>query len=190
MRFTTTAVQGVVIVEVDRISDDRGFFARIWSEDEFEQHGLEADWVQANVGRSIRAGTLRGMHYQRDPHAEVKLVRCTRGAVYDVALDLRPSSPSYLRWVGITLGADEHNMLYIPEGCAHGYQTLTNDSEIVYFTSAAYAPDAATGARYDDPAFGIKWPRGVEVISGQDAGWDLWSRSGVDGNHRHERYLQ
>jgi dTDP-4-dehydrorhamnose 3,5-epimerase len=187
VRFTTTAVQGVVVVEVDRISDDRGFFARVWCEDEFGQHGLEADWVQANVGRSVRAGTLRGMHYQRDPHAEVKLVRCTRGAVYDVALDLRPSSPSYLRWVGVTLSADEHNMLYIPAGCAHGYQTLADDSEIVYFTSAPYARDAATGARYDDPAFGIEWPRTVEVISGQDAGWELWSRSSVDGNHRSER---
>ncbi|MGH8907177.1 MAG: dTDP-4-dehydrorhamnose 3,5-epimerase [Egibacteraceae bacterium] len=175
MRFTATAVQGVAVVEIDRISDDRGFFARAWCRDEFARHGLNADWVQANVGRSTRAGTLRGMHYQRDPHAEVKLVRCTSGAVYDVALDLRPSSPSHRQWVGVTLRADEHTMLYIPEGCAHGYQTLTDDAEIVYFTSCAYVREAATGARYDDPAFGIQWPVAVDVISEQDAGWDLWA---------------
>jgi dTDP-4-dehydrorhamnose 3,5-epimerase len=178
MKFTDTPVQGARIVEINRIADDRGFFARIWCQDEFTQHAIGANWVQANVGRSVRAGTLRGLHYQREPHAEAKLVRCTRGAVYDVALDLRPASPSYLRWVGVTLDADEHTMLYIPEGCAHGYQTLTEDSEITYFTSAAYDRDAATGARYDDPAFGIEWPRAVEVISGQDAAWELWSRTG------------
>ena len=180
MRFTTTPVDGVTVIEIDRISDDRGFFARIWDGEEFARHGLEAEWVQANVGRSIRAGTLRGMHYQRDPHAEVKLVRCTRGAVYDVAVDLRPGSPSYLRWTGVTLSADEHTMLYIPQGCAHGYQTQADDSEIVYFTSAAYAREAATGARYDDPAFGIRWPRQAEVISEQDAGWALWPPDGAD----------
>jgi dTDP-4-dehydrorhamnose 3,5-epimerase len=180
VRFTGTPVQGVTIVEVDRIVDDRGFFARVWCRDEFADHGLEADWVQANVGRSTRVGTLRGMHYQRDPHAEVKLVRCTRGAVYDVALDLRPTSPTYLRWAGVTLTADEHTMLYIPEGCAHGYQTLADDSEIVYFTSATYAREAATGVRHDDPAFGIRWPHEVEVISAQDAGWELWRHAAAD----------
>jgi dTDP-4-dehydrorhamnose 3,5-epimerase len=187
MKFSQTAVQGAWLVEVNRITDDRGFFARVWCQDEFTQHGIEAGWVQANVGLSIRAGTLRGMHYQRDPHAEAKLVRCTRGAVYDVALDLRPASPSYLRWVGVTLDASEHTMLYIPEGCAHGYQTLADDSEIVYFTSAPYDRDAATGARYDDPAFGIEWPLAVEVISGQDAGWELWSRSETGGTTTSER---
>jgi dTDP-4-dehydrorhamnose 3,5-epimerase len=187
VRFTRTAVAGVVVVEIDRISDDRGFFARVWCQDEFAQQGLEPDWVQANVGRSVRAGTLRGMHYQREPYAEAKLVRCTRGSVFDVALDLRPSSPSYLKWFGVTLGADDHTMLYIPEGCAHGYQTLADDSEIVYSTTARYARDAATGARHDDPAFGIQWPLPVAVISEQDAGWDLWSPTGVDGGHRPER---
>jgi dTDP-4-dehydrorhamnose 3,5-epimerase len=175
VKFTTTPVEGVAVVEIDRITDERGFFARVWCRDEFAEHGLDADWVQANVGRSTRAGTLRGMHYQRDPDAEAKLVRCTRGAVYDVALDLRATSPSYLRWTGVTLSAEEHTMLYIPAGCAHGYQTLLDDSEIVYSTSAPYAREAATGARYDDPTFGIRWPRDVEVISEQDAGWDLWS---------------
>jgi dTDP-4-dehydrorhamnose 3,5-epimerase len=181
MKFSQTAVQGAWVVEVNRITDDRGFFARIWCQDEFTRQGIESDWVQANVGRSVRAGTLRGMHYQRDPHAEAKLVRCTRGAVYDVALDLRPASSSYLRWVGVTLDADEHTMLYIPRGCAHGYQTLTDDSEITYLASAPYDRDAATGVRYDDPAFAIEWPRAVEVVSGQDASWELWSPTGVDG---------
>jgi len=130
------------------------------------------------------------MHYQREPHAEVKLVRCTRGEVYDVALDLRPASPSYLKWVGVTLGADDHTMLYIPDGCAHGYQTLADDSEIVYSTTARYARDAATGARYDDPAFAIEWPLPVEVISEQDAGWDLWSPPGAAGDGRPEEDAQ
>jgi dTDP-4-dehydrorhamnose 3,5-epimerase len=187
MRLTGTEVEGVTVVEIERISDDRGFFARVWCQDEFAQHGIEKEWAQANVGRSTRAGTLRGMHYQRAPHEEAKLVRCTRGSVYDVALDLRPTSPSYLRWVGVTLGADDHTMLYIPEGCAHGYQSLADDSEIVYFTSAPYAPNAATGARYDDPAFGIEWPLDVDVISEQDAGWALWAGTGADGTHRDER---
>jgi dTDP-4-dehydrorhamnose 3,5-epimerase len=187
VKFSETPVHGARIIEVNRIADDRGFFARVWCQDEFAQHGAKTDWAQANVGRSVRAGTLRGMHYQREPHAEAKLVRCTRGAVYDVALDLRPTSPSYLRWVGVTLDADEYTMLYIPEGCAHGYQTLADDSEIVYFTSARYDRDAATGARYDDPDFGIEWPRAVEVISGQDAGWELWSRSRTEGTPDSER---
>jgi dTDP-4-dehydrorhamnose 3,5-epimerase len=178
VKFSQTAVQDAWVIEVDRITDDRGFFARVWCEDEFTQHGIKADWVQANVGFSVRAGTLRGMHYQRNPYAEAKLVRCTRGAVYDVALDLRPASPSYTRWAGVTLDADEHTMLYIPEGCAHGYQTLADNSEIVYFTSAPYEREAAVGARYDDPAFGIEWPLAIEVISGQDAGWQLWPRPG------------
>lgn len=184
MKISDTAVQGARLIGINRIADDRGFFARVWCQDEFAQHGVSAAWVQANVGYSLRASTLRGMHYQRDPHAEAKLVRCTRGAVYDVALDLRPASPSYLRWVGVTLDANEHTMLYIPEGCAHGYQTLTDDSEIVYHTTARYDRDAATGARYDDPAFGIDWPLPVQVISEQDASWDSWQMSAADRTHQ------
>jgi len=184
MKITDTDVQGVKLVEITRISDDRGFFARVWCQDEFALHGVKASWVQANVGSSVRAGTLRGVHYQRDPHAEAKLVRCTRGAVYDVAVDLRPTSPSYLRWVGATLDPDSLSMLYIPEGCGHGYQTLADDSEITYFTSAPYDRDAATGVRYDDPAFEIDWPLAVEVISAQDASWELWPRSATDRAHQ------
>lgn len=173
MRFLKTKIDGVVVVDVDRITDDRGFFARAWCRGEFADQGLTAEWVQANVGRSTRAGALRGMHYQRAPYAEVKLVRCTKGAVYDVALDLRPSSPTYRAWVAVTLDADGHRMLYIPQGCAHGYQTLADDSEIAYLTSRPYVRDAAAGVRYDDPAFGIQWPAAVSVMSEQDANWPL-----------------
>ena len=171
MRFSETAVQGAQIIQIDRITDDRGFFARVWCQDEFARHGIKASWAQANVGHSIRTGTLRGMHYQRDPRAEAKLVRCTRGAVYDVALDLRPASPSYLRWVGATLDADEHIMLYIPEGCGHGYLTSAPNTDLVYQASVPYAPGSATGVRYDDPVFNIAWPGAVSVISVQDRNW-------------------
>ena len=174
MRFTTTEVDGVVLVEVDRISDDRGFFARSWDETGFAAEGLKASWVQANVGFSIKAGTLRGMHFQRAPHAEVKLVRCTLGAVWDVALDLRPHSPTYLQSVGAELTAENRSALWIPEGCAHGYQTLVDESEITYFTSTPFVKEAATGAGTDDPAFGITWPLPVSVISYQDRSWPRW----------------
>jgi dTDP-4-dehydrorhamnose 3,5-epimerase len=181
VRFAPTAVEGVVLVEVDRISDDRGFFARAWDVSEFAAERLEATWVQANVGFSIKAGTLRGMHFQREPHAEVKLVRCTMGAVWDVALDLRPDSPTYLRSAGVELTADNRSALWIPEGCAHGYQTLVDESEITYFTSAPFVKDAATGAGVDDPAFGITWPLPVSVISYQDRSWPRWETTPEEG---------
>ncbi len=178
MRFKETRLRGVYRIELDKIGDDRGFFARSWCKREFEEQGLTAQWVQANIGRSTGTGTLRGMHYQRAPWEEVKLVRCTKGAVYDVAVDLRPSSASYRQWVAAELTADNHTMLYVPEGCAHGYLTLEDDSEIMYFTSQFYTPEAATGAGYDDPAFGIEWPARVEIISEQDAGWPRWAATG------------
>ena len=188
MKFTETAVQGAWIVEINRISDDRGFFARVWCQDEFTRRG---------VAVGLGPGQRRAQHPGRHPAGHALPARSPRGgeagavhagAVYDVALDLRPVSPSYLRWVGVTLDANEHTMLYIPEGCAHGYQTLADDSEITYFTSAPYDRDAATGARYDDPAFGIEWPLPVEVISGQDAGWELWSRSGAMRTTNHANH--
>lgn len=175
MKFHPTKIDGVVVVDIAPISDDRGFFARGWCTDEFAEHGLTASWVQSNIGHSTRAGTLRGMHYQAAPHAEVKLVRCTSGAVFDVAVDLRPDSPTYLAWVGVTLRADERQMIYIPDGCAHGYQTLVDDSEIHYFTSHRYVGSAAMGARFDDPAFGIEWPAEVSMVSDQDRGWPTLS---------------
>ena len=159
------------MVDLEPFEDERGFFARAWSPDEFEARGLNPALAQVNVGFNARRGTLRGLHFQHAPHQEAKLIRCTRGAIYDVAVDLRPGSPTLHRWVSVELTMDNHRMLYIPEGCAHGYVTLTDDAEIAYQTSKAYAPDAAAGARYDDPAFGIEWPIAVEVISEQDRTW-------------------
>ena len=171
MRFTETRVRGAYVLEPEPIRDERGFFGRLWCARELEAHGLNAEIRQTNIGFSDRRGTLRGLHLQRAPHAEVKLVRCTRGAVFDVVVDLRTGSPSFRRWAGIELTADNHRALYVPEGCATGYLTLTDSAEIYYHTSAFYAPAAATGVRFDDPAFGIEWPEAVRVISTADRGW-------------------
>jgi dTDP-4-dehydrorhamnose 3,5-epimerase len=181
MRFTPTSVEDVHLVDVDRITDERGFFARAWCTREFEQQGLNGRIAQANIGFSERRGTLRGMHFQLPPHAEAKLVRCTRGVVYDVAVDLRPDSTTYLRWFGVQLSADNARMLYVPPGCAHGYLTLTDGTELFYQTSEFYEPAAARGVRYDDPAFGIDWPTEVRVISEQDRNWPLVAQDGGKG---------
>jgi dTDP-4-dehydrorhamnose 3,5-epimerase len=171
MEFKETKLKGAFLVGQKKIVDQRGYFARAWCRDEFKQHGLNPDMLQLNTGFSHKAGTLRGMHYQEPPHAEAKFVRCTRGAVYDVIVDLRTESPTRGEWVGVELTADEGNMLYAPAGCAHGYQTLADDSEIYYMTTALYAAHAAKGVRYDDPAFAIQWPRAVSVISDPDRNW-------------------
>jgi dTDP-4-dehydrorhamnose 3,5-epimerase len=171
MKFTETEIQGVYLIDIDRIEDDRGFFGRAWCREELAKHGLDNRIAQVNVGFSPTVGTLRGMHYQRAPHAEVKLVRCTLGAVYDVALDLRPESPTFCKWFASELNAENRRSLYIPEGCAHGYQTLSPDSEIHYFTSAPYAPDHAAGVRCNDPVFAIDWPLPVSLISDGDRSW-------------------
>lgn len=173
MRFRETELAGVFVIVLEPFEDDRGFFARSWSPEEFETRSLNPNIAQVNVGYNARRGTLRGLHYQRPPFEEAKLVRCTRGAIHDVAVDLRPASPTFLQSVATELTMDNHRMMYIAEGCAHGYLTLTDDTEITYQTSQAYAPDAATGVRYDDPALGIVWPIPVEVISEQDRGWTL-----------------
>jgi dTDP-4-dehydrorhamnose 3,5-epimerase len=171
VRFSPTALFGVVVVDLEPIPDERGFFARAWCEREFAEHGLTTSFVQENVSSSPRVGTLRGLHLQRSPHSEVKLVRCTRGSVWDVAADLRTNSPTYLHAFGVELTAENHRMLYVPEGCGHGFLTLTADAEVRYLTSRAYAAEAATGARYDDPALGIDWPRSVELVSANDLEW-------------------
>jgi dTDP-4-dehydrorhamnose 3,5-epimerase len=171
MRFLPTAIDDVWIVEPEPRADHRGVFARVWCEDEFAAKGLETRLVQANTAFSDRKGTLRGMHYQTGDAAEVKLVRCTQGTVFDVALDLRPSSRTFRTWVSVELSADNRRMLYIPKGCAHGYQTLEDGAELWYGTTHTYAPALATGVRYDDPAFGIVWPEAVSAISDQDASW-------------------
>lgn len=139
--------------------------------------GLEADLVQSNVGFSHRKGTLRGLHFQRPPHAEVKIVRCTRGAVFDVIVDLRPDSPTYRRWYGVELSAENGKMIYVPEGCAQGYLTLTDEAETYYHTTAFYAPESASGVRYDDPALDIAWPAAVSLVSYQDQRWPYLSDS-------------
>ena len=171
MIFTPTTIAGVVVLDVKRIEDDRGWFGRTWCQDEMQEHGIDARVAQVNTTHNLRRGTLRGMHFQRDPHAETKVVRCTRGAVFDVAVDLRDGSPTRTQWVGVELTADNGRMLVIPPGCAHGYQTLEDGTDLMYLTSAMYARDAATGVRHDDPAFGIRWPLPVGTISPADAGW-------------------
>ena len=171
MRFEQTPVDGAVIIEVNRIGDDRGYFGRLWCEREMAEQGLVARIRQSNVGFSPRKGTLRGLHYQRPPNEEVKIVRCPRGRVFDVVVDLRPGSPSFLAWHGVELTPENGKMLYVPEGCATGYLTLEDDSEIYYNTSEFYAPDAATGVRWDDPAFAIEWPGKPTVMSDNDVSW-------------------
>jgi dTDP-4-dehydrorhamnose 3,5-epimerase len=179
MRFLPTAIEGVVVIEPQKLADSRGFFARAWCHEEFARHGLSAVVAQANIGFSPRRGTLRGLHYQAAPHEEAKLVRCTRGEIYDVAVDLRPGSPTFLGWIGLRLSADSHRMLYVPEGCAHGYLTLTDDAELSYQASQPYVSEAARGLRYDDPALGIEWPIEVRVLSEQDGSWPLVNELGA-----------
>ena len=171
MRFTETRVVGAFLIEPEPITDERGFFARIWCRDEFAAHGLNPTLAQANVSFNHRKGTLRGMHYQAAPHQEAKLVRCTRGAIWDVVLDLRPDSSTYRAWTGAELSDANRAMLYVPEGCAHGFLTLTDAAEVAYQMSVPYAPEAARGVRYDDPAFGIEWPGEVVVINQRDASY-------------------
>ena len=168
MIFTPTKLDGVWLIEPERIEDERGFFARTWCCREFEERGLNPRLVQCNVSFNRRKGTLRGMHWQRSPHGECKVVRCTQGAIFDVVVDLRPQSPTYCQWVGTELSAENHSAFYIPEGCAHGFQTLTEKSEVFYQMSEFYAVDAAAGVRWNDAAFGIEWPLPVSMISGRD----------------------
>jgi len=169
--FTQTKLAGVHVIDIARYQDERGYFGRMWCERELAAQGLSTRIAQVNVAVSQRAGTLRGMHYQRAPFAEVKIVRCSRGAVYDVIVDLRPSSPTYCQWVGIELNPENGSMLYAPEGCAHGYVSLRDDTELSYSTSQFYAPEAAHGVRFDDPAFDIRWPVAASIISAQDCSW-------------------
>jgi dTDP-4-dehydrorhamnose 3,5-epimerase len=171
MRFQPTELADAVLIDLDKRTDERGYFARTFCEEEFARVGLETRYVQANTSANPRAGTLRGLHYQVPPHAEVKVVRCTQGAVFDVIVDLRPQSPSFRRWQGFELDAASGRTLYVPKGFAHGYQTLVDDSEVSYLVSYPYTPGAEAGIRYDDPALGIDWPIGVSVISEKDAGW-------------------
>jgi len=169
--FTPTAVEGVFLVDLQPREDERGFFARSWCRREFADVGLETELVQCNVSLTRQRGTLRGLHWQLPPHGEAKLVRCTRGALWDVAVDLRPDSPSYLQHVGAELTAENRRALFLPVGCAHGFQTLADDTEIFYQMSAYYAPEAQRGARWNDPSLGIAWPIASPTLTTRDAAY-------------------
>lgn len=173
MRFTATALPGVEIVDLERHEDGRGWFARAWCAREFEARGLEAVVAQANLSYTRGAGTVRGMHFQSWPAEEAKLVRCLTGAMHDVVVDLRPESPAFRRWVAIELDGKTHRGVYIPPGCAHGFQTLVDDTEVLYLMSEFHDPAAAGGVRYDDPALAIQWPLQVTEISDKDRTWPL-----------------
>jgi dTDP-4-dehydrorhamnose 3,5-epimerase len=191
--FTPTELQGAVIVDLEKREDDRGFFARAWCRREFEDEGLTHRLVQCNLSYNHRRGTLRGLHYQAEPRAEVKLVRCTHGVIYDVIVDLRPRSATFMRWIGVELTAENGRMLYVPEGFAHGYQTLANGTEVFYQVSEFYTPEAERGLRWDDPAFAIEWPAAnPRIMSEKDRNWPDYDsgsvagrRSGVEETHDH-----
>ncbi|HTC46993.1 MAG TPA: dTDP-4-dehydrorhamnose 3,5-epimerase [Candidatus Aquilonibacter sp.] len=173
MRFTQIEIAGAKVIDPTPHEDDRGRFFRAWCTQEFAEQGINFEPVQANMGFSTRKGTVRGIHYQVAPALEAKLVRCTRGAMFDVVLDVRPDSKTYGKWYGVELTADNGRMLFLPEGCAHGYQTLEDRTEMYYMASHIYTPGSARGVRFDDPAFQILWPLAVSVISEQDSNWPL-----------------
>jgi dTDP-4-dehydrorhamnose 3,5-epimerase len=168
VKFTETALKGAIIIEPEQIEDERGFFARTFCRREFNARGLNPDLLQCSISYNRKRGTLRGMHFQVAPHAETKLVRCTRGAIYDVILDLRPQSPTFRRWIAVHLSAENHLMVYLPEGFAHGFQTLQDETEVSYYISEFYSSEHARGVRWNDPAFAIDWPIANPVISVRD----------------------
>jgi dTDP-4-dehydrorhamnose 3,5-epimerase len=169
VKFVPTPLPGAVVLDLERREDERGFFARSFCQQEFAAHGLDVSVAQCNVSFNRRRGTLRGMHWQVEPHGEAKLVRVTRGTLYDVIVDLRPGQATYCRWFGVELTADNHRALYIPVGFAHGFQTLTDDVEVFYQMSTYYVAEAQRGVRWDDPAFGIEWPVRPPFLSDRDA---------------------
>ncbi len=171
MLFAETKLKGAFLLELEKREDNRGFFARTFCQREFATHDMNANVVQCNIAYNKKKGTLRGMHFQEAPFQEAKFIRCTKGAIYDVILDLRQGSPTFKQWISAELNEDNHKMLYVPEGFAHGYQTLTQVSEIIYQVSQFYAPQSAAGVRHNDPAFAIKWPLEVAAISDLDKNW-------------------
>ncbi len=172
MIFAETDLRGAYVIDLEKIEDERGFFARAWCAREFSEHGLEARIAQCNTSSNKRKGTIRGMHLQRPPHEEVKMIRCIRGALYDVIIDLREDSPTYKRWFGVELTQENRKMLYVPAGFAHGFQTMSDDTEAFYMVSEFYTPGAEAGVRWDDHVFGMEWPLGSPTeISEKDASW-------------------
>jgi dTDP-4-dehydrorhamnose 3,5-epimerase len=173
MKFEQTPLAGAYLVHLEPRADERGSFARVFCRQEFAVEGLESSFAQANVSTNRRAGTVRGMHFQREPDAEVKLVRCVKGAIYDVVVDMREDSATYLRWFGAELSEDNGIAMYVPKGFAHGYQALTDGATVFYFVSTFYAPQSEGGLRFDDPRLSIRWPRPVSEISAKDGAWPL-----------------
>ena len=171
MNFSETNLSGVLLIELELHVDDRGSFARSFCIDEFNEAGIDMQVVQANISFNKLSGAVRGMHYQVSPHAEAKVVRCTSGALYDVVVDLRPDSPSYGQWIGIELNAENRFAMFVPKDCAHGFQTLVDNTEVSYLMSERYVAEAASGVRYDDPAIGIEWPLAVSSVSDRDRDW-------------------
>ena len=167
------------MIVLEKREDERGFYARTWCRKEFEAHGLKADLVQSNLVFSKRKGTLRGIHYQAAPYEETKLVRCTSGAIFDVCVDVRPSSPTFKQWIGVELTEDNYRMLYIPEGCAHGFLSLRDNTEVIYQASQFYTPNSEQGIRWDDPFFNIEWPETeARIISSKDQNWPDYRAAG------------
>jgi len=175
MIFRETTLKGAFVIEIEKFEDKRGFFARAWCQKEVEANGLVSRVVQTNISFTKTRGTLRGMHYQVAPYEQVKLVRCTRGVIYDVIIDLRPDSPTFRKWTGVELTAENYTMLYVPENFAHGFQTLENNTEATYQVSQFYSPESERGVRYDDPVFQVEWPLPVAVISEKDIAWPYCS---------------
>jgi dTDP-4-dehydrorhamnose 3,5-epimerase len=170
--FVETTLRDAYVIEIERIEDERGFFARSWCVDDFEARGGNSRLVQCNISYNKEKGTLRGMHYQVAPHEEAKLVRCTRGSLYDVAIDLRPDSPTFKRWFGVELSAENRRAFFIPEGFAHGFQTLEDGTEVFYQMSEYYHPECGRGVRFDDPAFGVEWPLEAKIVADKDRAFE------------------
>jgi dTDP-4-dehydrorhamnose 3,5-epimerase len=179
MRFQETPLKGAYVVDLERNEDDRGFFARSFCEKEFAAHGLDSRFVQCNVSRNRLAGTLRGMHFQTEPHGEAKLVRCTMGAIYDVIVDIRIDSPTYLKWFAATISSENGTAIFIPCGFAHGFQTLADNSDVLYQMSEFFHPGSARGIRWDDPVLAIRWPLRNAIISTKDLAYPLLGRTGT-----------
>jgi dTDP-4-dehydrorhamnose 3,5-epimerase len=178
MIYTATPLAGALVIEPEPIEDVRGFFARVWCRTDFASHGITDDWVQGSISFNRKKGTFRGMHYQAPPHEEAKLVRCTRGAIHDVIVDLRPESPTYRRHFGVVLSAENRRSLFIPPPFAHGFLVLEDDTEVSYHMSAAHSPGSARGFRWDDPSFAIQWPEPLVVMSDQDRRWPPFAQPG------------
>lgn len=181
MKFLPLSLPGAYLIEPSPISDERGFFARVYCKKELEQRDLNPNLDQCSISFNHKKGTVRGMHFQKDPHAEVKIVRCTRGSIYDVILDLRPQSPTYKKWEGVVLSAENRKLLYIPEGFAHGFQTLEDGTEVFYQISCPFAPEFASGVKWNDPSFEIRWPDDISVISSKDQTYPHYEESSPHG---------